>query len=98
MAFIVLSAIGGGVGIGALMLSYGLGTALACAIPGGSLCAAVAAFVLMARRGEDWAGEDCEDDEPVNDQTDQMVKALREIAQRGDVDRAKPAGKQSRAA
>lgn len=103
MAFIVLSAIGGGLGIGVLMSSYGLVTALACAVPGGSLCAAVAAFVLMARRGEDWAGDDCDDDEP-SDQTDRMVTALRDLAQKGaDAEgrgrqETQPVARQSRAA
>lgn len=97
MAFVVVSAIGGGLGIGVLMSSYGIGTALACAIPGGSLCAAVAAFIIMARRGEDWSGDDRDDDGSV-DQTDQMVEALREIARRGSTAPLKPIGKQSNAA
>jgi hypothetical protein len=82
MFLILLSAIGGGIISTALLLPYGIWTALMCAPLTGSLCAAAAGAVLMLRRGEDWNAEASFEDN-TDDQTDAMVKMLRDIAAKG---------------
>ncbi|MGU3361751.1 hypothetical protein ACLBWX_15570 [Methylobacterium sp. M6A4_1b] len=82
MFLILLAAMGGGIISTALLLPYGIWTALMCAPLTGSLCAAAAGAVIMLRRGEDWSA-DAEFDETTHDQTDAMVKMLRDIAAKG---------------
>ncbi|MCK2054233.1 hypothetical protein [Methylobacterium sp. 37f] len=84
MILILLAAISGSVLTMAILLPQGIWTALICAPLMGSLFGGVAAFVLMARRGEDWA-TGTGFDQSSSDQTDAMVKSLREIATKGRV-------------
>lgn len=82
MFLIVLAALGGGFISTALLLPFGIWPALMCAPLMASLCAAAAGAVIMLRRGEDWVSE-AAFDEDTPDQTDAMVKMLREIAAKG---------------
>jgi uncharacterized membrane protein len=93
MFLILLAALGGGMISTALLLPYGVLTAVMGAPLTASLCAAAAGAVIMLRRGNDW-GTDAAFDEATDDQTDAMVKMLRDIAAKGreiDADAKRPA-------
>ncbi|KQO76460.1 MULTISPECIES: hypothetical protein [unclassified Methylobacterium] len=82
MVLILLAAMGGGMLSTALLLPYGILTALLGAPLTASLCAAAAGAVILLRRGDD-GSTDVAFDEAMDDRTDAMVKMLRDIAAKG---------------
>ena len=82
MFLILLATMGGGVISTVLLLPYGILTALMAAPLCASLCAAAAGAVLMLRRGDAW-NADAAFEDATDDQTDAMVKMLRDIAAKG---------------
>lgn len=82
MFLILLAAMGGGMISTVLLLPYGILTAVMGAPLSASLCAAAAGAVIMLRPGDAW-NTDVAFDEDTDDQTDAMVKMLRDIAAKG---------------
>ncbi|WP_132251161.1 hypothetical protein [Methylobacterium segetis] len=78
MFVLMAMAIAGGLMTGAALAPQGFLIAILGAPLGGSLCAALAAFVLMRRRGADWR-----EDADLDARTDAMVASLRALAERG---------------
>ncbi|MER2265774.1 hypothetical protein [Methylobacterium oxalidis] len=75
MFVLIAMAMAGGLTTGVALAPQGLLVALLGAPLGGSLCAALAALLLMRRRDEDWRR-----DADLDAQVDAMVASLRAVA------------------
>ncbi len=79
MFVLMFAAIGGGLATVSLLAPLGLVSAVLAAPLGGSLCAVLAAVHISRQRGPDWISQS-----ELDTQTDDMVAALRSLAQTTD--------------
>ncbi len=75
---LMFAALAGGILTAAMTAPFGIIASVVSAPFGGSLCAVLAAIHLARRRGGDWQSRD-----DIEAQTDAMVAALKDMAERG---------------